>query len=287
MKALNKTQIAVILGSLVLIVLLIFANTKLLPKKEDVAETADHDHGDSNKAALTKIVKSAMDGLAAGDKKTIAALEEAIKTSPDKKVAFENMIDMWDSLRNPSVAAYYMEQAAQASPTESNWMEAANRYYAATRFVDEGNRPVLFGKATEGFEHVLELNPENLDAKINLASCYVEGSPDPMKGIGMLREIEKTDSNNVNLQLNFAFFSEKSGQWDRAIARFNKVLKIQPDFIEAYLHLADAYQQKGDKANAIESLKKYVALVEDVTIKTEVQDYINKLTMEETPGQKQ
>jgi tetratricopeptide (TPR) repeat protein len=103
----------------------------------------------------------------------------------------------------------------------------------------------------------------------------------------MLREIEKTDSNNVNLQLNFAFFSEKSGQWDRAIARFNKVLKIQPDFIEAYLHLADAYQQKGDKANAIESLKKYVALVDDVTIKTEVQDYINKLTMEETPGQKQ
>jgi len=197
------------------------------------------------------------------------------------------MIDMWDSLRNPSVAAYYMEQAAQASPTESNWMEAANRYYAATRFVDEANRPVLFGKATEGFEHVLELNPKNLDAKINLASCYVEGSPDPMKGIGMLREIEKTDSNNVNLQLNFAFFSEKSGQWDRAIARFKKVLKIQPDFIEAYLHLADAYQQKGDKANAIESLKKYVALVEDVTIKTEVQDYINKLTTEETPGQKQ
>jgi Tfp pilus assembly protein PilF len=287
MKALNKTQIAVISSSIVLIVLLLFANTKLLPKKEEVAETADHDHGDSNKAALTKIVKSAMDGLAAGDKKTIAALEEAIKTSPDKKVAFEKMIDMWDSLRNPSVAAYYMEQAAQASPTESNWMEAANRYYAATRFVDEANRPVLFGKATEGFEHVLELNPKNLDAKINLASCYVEGSPDPMKGIGMLREIEKTDSNNVNLQLNFAFFSEKSGQWDRAIARFKKVLKIQPDFIEAYLHLADAYQQKGDKANAIESLKKYVALVEDVTIKTEVQDYINKLTTEETPGQKQ
>ncbi len=287
MKALNKTQIAVISSSIVLIVLLLFANTKLLPKKEDVAETADHDHGDSNNSALTKIVKSAMDGLAAGDKKAIAALEEAIKTSPDKKVAFEKMIDMWDSLRNPSVAAYYMEQAAQASPTESNWMEAANRYYAATRFVDEASRPVLFGKATEGFEHVLELNPKNLDAKINLASCYVEGSPDPMKGIGMLREIEKTDSNNVNLQLNFAFFSEKSGQWDRAIARFKKVLKIQPDFIEAYLHLADAYQQKGDKASAIESLKKYVALVDDVTIKTEVQDYINKLTTEETPGQKQ
>ena len=55
------------------------------------------------------------------------------------------------------------------------------------------------------------------------------------------------------------------------------MLKIQPDFIEAYLHLADAYQQKGDKAKAIETLEKYITLVDDVSIKTEIQDYINKL----------
>lgn len=280
---LNKTQIAVVSGALLLVVLLLLANTKLLPKEEAVLS----EHANPNTLAFTKMIQGAVDGLGAEDKKVIQKLDEAIKSSADKKIAFENMINMWDSLRNPSVAAYYMEQASEASPTESNWMETANRYYAATRFVGETERPLLFNKAMDCFNHVLELNPKNLDAKINLASCYVEGSPDPMKGIGMLREIEKTDSNNVNLQLNFAFFSERSGQWDKAIARFEKVLKIQPDFIEAYLHLADAYQQKGDKAKAIESLKKYVTLVDDVTIKTEVQDYINKLTNEETHGHTQ
>jgi len=280
---LNKTQIAVVSGALLLIVLLLLANTKLLPKKEE-APTSEHQH--SGSIEFTKMVQGSIDGLGASEKKAIQKLEEAIKSSTDKKLAFENMINMWDSLRNPSVAAYYMELASEASPTESNWMEAANRYYAATRFVDQANRPLLFNKAIDCFGHVLELNPKNIDAQINLASCYVEGSPDPMKGIGMLKEIEKTDSNNVNLQLNFAFFSERSGQWDKAIARFEKVLKIQPDFIEAYLHLADAYIQKGDKPKAIESLKKYLALVDDVTIKTEVQDYINKLTTEETHGHK-
>jgi len=98
-----------------------------------------------------------------------------------------------------------------------------------------------------------------------------------MKGITILREIEKTDSNNINLQLNFAFFSEKSGQWDRAIKRFEKVLKIKPDFIEAYLHLADAYEQKGDKGKAIESLEEYLKKTDDTTAKTEIQEYINKL----------
>lgn len=281
---LNKTQIAVVSGALLLIVLLLLANTKLLPKKEE-APVAEHNH--SGSAEFTKMVQTAINSLGANEKTAVQKLDEAIKSSPDKKLAFENMISMWDSLRNPSVAAYYMELAAAASPTESNWMEAANRYYAATRFVEEAARPLLFNKAIDCFGHVLELNPKNVEAKINLASCYVEGSPDPMKGIGMLREIEKTDSNNVNLQLNFAFFSERSGQWDKAIARFEKVLKIQPDFIEAYLHLADAYIQKGDKPKAIESLKKYVALVDDVAIKTEVQDYINKLTTEETHGHTQ
>ncbi|MBL0328343.1 MAG: tetratricopeptide repeat protein [Bacteroidetes bacterium] len=280
---LNKTQIAVVSGALLLIVLLLLANTKLLPKEE--APVAEHEHSET--ADFTKMVQSAIDALGASEKKAVQSLDEAIKTSPDKKLAFENMINMWDSLRNPSVAAYYMELASQASPTEVNWFEAASRYYAATRFVEETNRPLLYNKAIECYNHVLEMNPKNVDAKISLAACYVEGSPDPMKGIGMLREIEKTDSTNVNLQLNFAFFSERSGQWEKAIARFEKVLKFQPDYIEAYLHLADAYIQMGDKTKAIESLKKYVALVDDVTIKTEVQDYINKLTTEETHGHTQ
>lgn len=278
---LNKTQIVVVSGALLLIVLLLLANTKLLPKEE--AKVSEH--ANPNTVAFTNMVKTAVDGLNADQKKVNQKLEDAIKSSSDKKVAFENIINMWDSLNRPAIAAYYMEQAALASPIESNWLQAGNRYYAATRFVEEAERPLLFGRAMDCFEHVLELNPKNIDAKMNLASCYVEGSSEPMKGIGMLKELEKTDSNNVNLQLNFAFFSEKSGQWEKAIPRFEKVLKIQPDFIEAYLHLADAYQQLGKNDKAIESLEKYKAAVDDVTIKAEVQEYINKLTKGEIPGQ--
>ena len=271
----NKTQISVIVGSIIVIVLLLFANTKL-PKKEGAPAMSDH-AGTKDVVNINSLVENATNALNKDQKQNFEKLEEAIKTSPDKQRSFENMVGMWDSIRQPAVAAFYMEQAAMASSNEKNWKEAGDRYYAATRFVKEDQKPVLFNKALECFQKTLELNPDNVEAKISLASCYVEGSTDPMKGIGMLREIEKTDSNNINLQLNFAFFSEKSGQWDRAIARFKKVLKIKPDFIEAYLHLADAYEQKGDKPKAIENLEKYMALVDDITIKTEIQNYIDKL----------
>ncbi len=272
----NKTQIAVIAGSVVLIVLLLFANTDL-PKKEEVKMS---EHPGPNGAGMLTLVESAKASLTVSQKKEMDKLDEAVKSSPDKKKAFENIINQWDSLRQPAVAAHYMEEAAKASPNEKNWSEAGNRYYAATRFAKEPDKPLLYSKAMECFEKTLELNPKNVEAKINLGACYVEGSAEPMKGIGMLREVEKTDSNNVNLQLNFAFFSEKSRQWDRAIKRFQKVLVIQPDFIEAYLHLADAYQQKGDKAKSIESLEAYLSKTDDVTVKAEIQDYINKLKSE-------
>lgn len=270
----NKTQIAVIAGSIGLIVLLLFANTKP-PKKEAKPEVTAREGLVADMSEWVENVKATLD---VNQKQALEKLEEALKTSPDKKEIWSRFINWWDSLRQPALAAYYMEQLAIAAPTDKNWMEAGNRYYAATRFVKEAEKPLLFRKAIGSFEKTLELNPENTEAKITLAACYVEGSEDPMKGIGILREVEKTDSNNVNLQLNFAFFSEKSGQWDKAIARFNKVLKIKPDFIEAYLHLADAYEQKGDKAKAIENLEKYNSLVDDVTIKTEVQNYIKKLS---------
>ncbi|MCE3280774.1 MAG: hypothetical protein K0S44_2965 [Bacteroidetes bacterium] len=280
MKSVNKKQLVVLAGSLILIVLLLFANTKLPKKAESpVSEHADH----TSMATINSVVETAKEKLAKDKRLRVDKLEDALKTSPDKKSAFENLINVWDSLRQPVVSAYYMEQAAIASPNGKNWMEAGNRYYSATRFAPEAERPMLYGKAIECFEKTLQLDPSNTDAKINLGACYVEGSAEPMKGIGLLKEVEKIDSNNVNLQLNFAFFSEKSGQWDKAIARFEKVLKIQPDFIEAYLHLADAYEQKGDRPKAIESLEKYKNLVEDVTIKTEVQDYINKLSSQDVP----
>ncbi len=272
-KPVNKTQLLVVAGSVVLIVLLLFANTTI-PKKE---EAVSSEHASSKEAGLMLMIESAKSGLSAVQKRKVEDLDGALKSASDKKLAFENIINEWDSLKQPVVAAYYYEEAAKVASNEKNWFIAGNRYLGASRLVKDADKPLVYGKAIGCFEKTLQINPNNMDAKINLGACYVEGSSEPMKGIGLLREAEKTDSNNVNLQLNFAFFSEKSGQWDRAIRRFEKVLVLQPDFIEAYLHLSDAYQQKGDKLKAIDCLEKYYSLVDDEAVKKDTRDFINKL----------
>jgi len=149
MNTLNKTQITVLVGSALLIVLLLFAKTKLPNNKEDIKIS---DHVNPNLVAITSLIDVAKKGLNANQKAIIEKLEEATKSSSDKKHAFENIINQWDSLRQPLVAAYYTEQEAVASPIEKNWEAAGNRYYAAIRFVKEAERPLLFDKAIECFE---------------------------------------------------------------------------------------------------------------------------------------
>jgi lipopolysaccharide biosynthesis regulator YciM len=47
----------------------------------------------------------------------------------------------------------------------------------------------------------------------------------------------------------------KSGQYDRAIERFKIVVEKQPDNLEAALNLAECYDRKGEKDNAVKWYK--------------------------------
>lgn len=193
--------------------------------------------------------------------------------------AFYALAEFWDKRKRPDLASFFVEKTAIRKKNSSNaFYKAGDRYYYAVRFIkDENEIPALYESAVRCYQKAIDIDAENIDAKIQLAACYVEGSQDPMKGITLLREVEKTDSNNVKLQLNFAFFSVKSQQWDKAIRRFNKVLEIDPLFIEAYLHLADAYEQQGDKNKTIEMLEKYASVTTDAMAKQEVLKYIEQL----------
>jgi tetratricopeptide (TPR) repeat protein len=274
MKPVTKKQIAVLAGASIIVVLLLFANTKPIANQENTAQSG---HAGVSNDEITHVVEEGLASLTPTQKSDVQKLKLALDNAGDKKKAFEQLISMCDSVRQPIAAAYYMEQAAIASGSEKNWAEAGKRYYTSVGFTQPAHKTMLFSKATDCFEKALALDPGDVEAKIGLAGCYVEGSAQPMKGIALLKEVEKVDSNNVNLQLSFAFFSEKSGQWDKAIKRFEKVLAVRPDLIDVYLHMADAYRQMGDTQNAIKSLEKYITLVDDVLIKTEIQNYINQL----------
>jgi Tfp pilus assembly protein PilF len=64
-------------------------------------------------------------------------------------------------------------------------------------------------------------------------------------------EVARRDSTNMYAQLMLGWGGLESGQYDKAIERLTTVVRHQPANIEAILLLAEVYQQKGDKADAI------------------------------------
>eukprot|EP01012_Entosiphon_sulcatum_P041181 TRINITY_DN54995_c0_g1_i1.p1 TRINITY_DN54995_c0_g1~~TRINITY_DN54995_c0_g1_i1.p1 ORF type:complete len:283 (-),score=53.37 TRINITY_DN54995_c0_g1_i1:922-1770(-) len=273
----RKTQIGVLITAVVLFVLLFIAPKKHLAKAEtpEADEHAGHSH--ETEATIESFLVNATKSLSLKEKTSFDDLVAAAEKST-VDTAFIPVIQFWDRLKRPDFASYYAEKIADRKQTASAYAKAGDRYFYSVRFVkDAAEIPALYQSAMRCYEKSLKKEPSNVDAKIQLAACYVEGSTDPMKGIALLREVEKVDSNNVKLQLSFAFFSVKSGQWDKAINRFEKVLEIDPMYIEAYLHLADAYEQQGQNAKTIEMLQKYAGLTTDATAKQEVLKYIEQL----------
>ena len=273
MTLIRKTQIGLLITAVVLFVLLFLApktHTGKLETKVNEKETTEV-------VSLETFITMATKSLKLEEKVTYDAL---VNTAKNSKVdtAFIPVVEFWDKQKRPDFAAYFVEQIAERSQTSLAYSKAGDRYYYAVRFTKDNNEiPALYQSAMRCYQKAIDKDAKNVDAKIQLAACFVEEGKDPMKGIGMLREVEKTDSSNVKLQLTFAFFSVKSQQWDKAIKRFNKVLEIDPLYIEAYLHLADAYEQQGQTNKTIKMLEKYDSVTDYAMAKQEVLKYIEQL----------
>ncbi len=268
----KKTRLILISGALVLFVLLFISPRQKANSgsEVEVGLATGKPMVQSKKSALDVYLNLALNNLAPGLRRNY----ELLKTSGFS----DSLVGFWDKLKRPDLASYFTETIAEKTDSAFAWYKAGNRYYYSIPFVkDESELPLLYQRAAFCFETSLKKDSTNTDAKIMLAACMVEGSEDPMNGIGLLRSIEKKDSANVKLQMTFALFSVKSGQLDKAVLRFNKVLQIDSTAIEVYLHLADAYEKLGQPEQSLKMLENYQTKTTDPMVKLEIGKYIEQL----------
>ena len=275
----NKWQIVAITGVAALGAVIYFAD------KVPAKDSAEHEQEIAAEVGKIDFIAEAKKLTSGPESERVAQLENlasAARNTEQKVQLLDSLVKLWDDSRRPTASAVVSEQLAEASGKASDWYNAADRFMMATRFVkDEAQKKQLYESASKAFEKTLKLEPENLDAKAGLGVCLVEsagltGQP-PMKGIGLLREVVAKDSTHINAQLNLGYFAIQSGQFEKAIDRFELVKKIKPDFIEVNLYLADTYEKMGNNKEAIKNLEVYKSKLSDPVLVVEVDKYINEL----------
>ena len=195
------------------------------------------------------------------------------------------LANFWkDSARSFEPYVYYLSEAAKLDKSEKNLTFAAQLILENLRAEqDEAKLNWKTAQAIALFEKAIELNPNNDDLKVGLGSCYilgkgrVGGPEETMKGIQQLLSVVRKDSNNMKAQMMLGVGGLVSGQYDKALERLQKVVKAQPDNLEAVAFLADTYAAKGDKAEAIKWYTISKRLVNDPHYSQEVDERIKTL----------
>jgi len=180
-------------------------------------------------------------------------------------------IDKYDS------AAKFIEIIAANNPTVNNFKLAGNTYYEAYGFAMAPEKQALMGeKAREYFNKVLELAPDDLDAKNKLAMTYLSTS-NPMQGITMLREILEKNPKNESAIFNLGVLSMQSGQYDKAVIRFQNLVEINPEHIQGQFFLGVSLIESGKKEEAKQQFMLVKELDEDPAIQATVDSYLEDI----------
>jgi tetratricopeptide (TPR) repeat protein len=270
-----RTRIILLLSAIVLVSLLFF-----LPKV--VVENDKEEIENSSKESTSEVISSdshnsEMDASTADQ---ALKLKEKIRVAEniEKSIIFaDSLAKLYIKVNKFDSAAKFVEIIAEKQPSEANWFRAGSVYYDAYGFAMEIKKQEALGeKARFYFEKVLEISPDNTDAKNKLAMTYLS-TKSPMQGILMLREILEVDPENEQAMFNLGILSMQSGQYDKAVERFSKLTQLYPNNTQAQFFLGVSYKEIGNKEKAKEQFEIVKSLDKDPSVQATADSYLKEL----------
>ncbi|MEM9895455.1 MAG: tetratricopeptide repeat protein [Bacteroidota bacterium] len=160
-------------------------------------------------------------------------------------------------------------------------IQKAEIYFKAfERTMEIEKSKVYAQKARSIFEKLREKDPSNLYVRNRLAMTLVV-SENPMAGIAILREIIAEDETNRLAILNLGLLAIQSGQFERAVDRFEKLISLNAADHEAKLYLAVALMETQKPAKASLLLEEILATRDSIpAIKMMAGDYLKSIEKE-------
>ena len=277
-----------VVAAIALVAILYFGvNTVPPPKSPQKAEGEASSHNTPQfpgptfpPASFDSLNTAAHAALPAHGKEEISVNEKSlagIKDSATMSPLYDSLASVWKEHKQLPMAAWATGEAARLAHSEKKLT------FAAQIFLDLAHRegqdpPVQLWEAQQAahlFDEAILINPANDTLKLGLAASYIEGTGETMKGVGILREITAKEPDNIPANLMLGGLSIQSGQWDKAIARYETILKREPNNREALYFGGVAYKGKGDLSTAKALFEKVKKVVNDPAFSKEVDGLMN------------
>ncbi len=255
----SKLQLITLTSAIVLLLILMFGFDSR-PSKQNAVDNSRALRAESTD--ISSLLKSAKETLSEQEVNSFLLIEKSLDgaiNDTSRIQTLEQLSRKWFDLGHPEIAGFYAESLADLTNTEDAWAIAGTTYAIGLQRSDsEKIRDYCSGRAIKAFESAISINPQETAHQVNLALCYTEYPPkdNPMKGILMLLELNKKNPDNVSVLMNLGRLAIRTGQYDKAVQRLERVLELAPEQKRAHCYLADAYRGLGNTAKTNENQSK-------------------------------
>ncbi|MDA3614173.1 tetratricopeptide repeat protein [Polluticaenibacter yanchengensis] len=246
-----------------------------------------HDHGTGNHTFSEDVYLSQNESKLTPERQQyLAKLKESVIRGDVKTQdlhTFHQLAKFWkDSVPNPFIHFYYTTKAAELENTEKSLTFAAQSVLKYLPYVENGEQQKwLANSAKSLFDKALTINAKSDSLIIGSSACLIYGADAGgeglMQGIMKIREVAQRDSTNMYAQYMLGIASMTSGQFDKAIARFETVAKSQPTNVELLFKAAESCELARQYGKAIDWYKRIIALNIDPQMKPELEKRIKEL----------
>ena len=255
----NKAQWFSIAGALILFGILYF----VLDTKPDTIKASEKSRSlTAEQTSAAVLVKQAKRNLDPTELASLELLEQdyfAAQADSTKLNLGKRLSGRWFELKQIAVAGHYAQLVAEKENSENAWSIAGTTFaLCVQRTKEEAEKDFCSRRAVEAFENAISINPAASVHKVNLALVYADHPPkeNPMKGIQLLLEMNRSNPEDVQVIKTLARLGIKTGQYDKALARLQKAKTLAPEDSSIDCLMAEIYTATNQEALAMAAKEK-------------------------------
>lgn len=227
-------------------------------KKPDVVKNESTRALNQNSTSKSILLKRAKNELNSKQSDLIHVVQQSVDESSDDSTKIKNLKNLsgkWFEFGYPTIATVYAKEVAKTAKTAEAWSIAGSTAYIALRKAkNDLEKKYARATAIESYESAVSLAPDDISYKVNLAMTYVEAPPEgnPMKGVMMLLDMNKKHPDQPLILKSLAQLAIKTGQYEKAAGRLEKVVKLNPGDKKAWCLLSEAYKNMQVQKNQLQ-----------------------------------
>ncbi len=212
---------------------------------------------------------------------TIAKLDSLFVSHNMQKtdtVYLSDAIKFFDKNNFRLPAARFSVILAEVSNSSENWFAAAEKlYFNAINERDSLVRAFLMRETMRSCDAIIKKDSQNTEAILFKGLALVDQRSTMMEGVPLLLSVVRKDENNIPANYALGLLAVESGQFEKALLRFEKLVSLQPLNSEYQFQCAKAHETLGNKEKALQHYQKSMELVSDERDKEILKNIINGL----------